>query len=89
MADGVEGWIEKKYNNPAKMQLRSSLFGGQWQYELVVHRVRFPEELAMLRARGITIHQLDDIAGELASGQTLIQSAAGGELLELILLGRG
>lgn len=88
MAEGVREWVKKKFHHEAKQRLRQSLFLGQWKYELVVHRVRFAEELRLLEREGITVHRLHDLATSLSRGATPIQSAAGADLLNLISLGR-
>ena len=88
LADGVEEWVNKKYHHDAKKRLRNTLFQGEWKYELVIHHVRFPEELELIEKHGIKIYQLDDIVMSLSKGGTLIQSASGSDLLELIMLGR-
>lgn len=85
---GAQEWVKKKYHHDAKKHLRNTLFPGEWKYELVIHRVKFPEELIMLENLGIKIHNLDEIVASLSGTQTLIQSAAGSDLLELIMLGR-
>lgn len=88
LADGVTEWVNKKFENHAKKRLRNTLFQGKWKYELVIHHVKFPEELDLLEMHGIQIHRLDDIVANLSEGRTIIQSASGTDLLQLILLGR-
>ena len=88
LAEGVQEWINKKYHHASKRRLRNALYSGDWKYELVVHRVKFPEELALIEKHGIKIHKLDEIAASLSGNRTLIQSAAGSDLLELVMLGR-
>ncbi len=88
LAEGVREWVNKKYHHDAKKRLRNALYPGAWKYELVIHRVKFPEELNLLEKHGIKIHRLDEITASLSGSQTIIQSAAGSDLLELIMLGR-
>jgi hypothetical protein len=88
LAKGVTEWVNKKYSHDAKKRLRNALFRGEWKYELVIHRVKFPEELKLLEKHGVKIHKLDDIAASLRGSHTIIQGAAGSDLLELIMLGR-
>jgi hypothetical protein len=45
-------------------------------------------ELELIKKYGIKIHQLDDIVMGLSKDQTMILSAAGSDLLELVMLGR-
>jgi hypothetical protein len=88
LAEGVAEWVQKKYHHEAKARLRNGLYPGNWTRELVINRVRFPEELKLLKEHGITVHNLEEIAASLLRGNTMIQSAAGSDLLELIALGR-
>jgi hypothetical protein len=88
IAEGVEEWVNKKFHHEAKKRLRNILFQGEWKYELVIHHVKFPEELVLVEKYGIKIHRLDDIVMSLSEGGTLIQCASGSDLLELVMLGR-
>ena len=88
LSEGVREWVQKKFHHKDKKRLRSALFPGEWKYELVVHRLRFPEELELLRGHGINIHRLSEIAEGLSESRTVIQKAAGSDLLELVMLGR-
>jgi hypothetical protein len=88
LSDGVEEWVNKKYHLVAKKRLRDTLFRGNWKFELVVHNVKYPEELTLLKKHGIKIHRLDDIVRSLSESHTMIQSAAGTDLLELVMLGQ-
>ena len=71
-----------------KRRIRNKLYSGEWGYELVVHHVRYPEELELIEKHGIKVHRLDDVIAEMSQGKTPIQSASGSELLELVILGR-
>lgn len=56
---------------------------------MVVHKLKFPEELNLLRKNGILIHNLGDIVASLSNRQnTILQSASGLELFDLVMLGR-
>jgi hypothetical protein len=88
ISKGVEEWVEKKFLLAAKKQLRENLFRGNWKFELVVHQVKFQDELKSIEKHGILIHRLDDIIAELSSSKTIVPSASGSDLLELILLGK-
>jgi hypothetical protein len=89
LRDGIKEWINKKYYLEAKEQVRRKLFPGQWSFELVVHQVKFPQELDLLREQGILIHNLDEIVASLSDGHnTIIPSASGSDLFELVMLGR-
>jgi hypothetical protein len=63
------------------------LYQGVLKYELVIHNIKFPEELRLIEKQGIKIYRLADIVKNLSAGQTIIQSAAGSALLELVMLG--
>lgn len=83
---GVQEWIEKKFNLERKRQLRQELFQGNWSFELVVHKYKHPEEVALIEEAGIIIYQLQDVVRELASEETVIASASGASLVELVML---
>ncbi len=82
----VQEWVHKKFDMPRKCKLRESLFPGKWQYELVVNKVRHPDELSFIEEEGIKILRLSDIIEELRSDSTCIKSAAGRDLVELVML---
>jgi len=88
ISKGVEEWVEKKYLLPVKEQLRKNLFYGNWKFELVVHQIKYEDELKLIERHGILIHRLDDIVSELSSSKTIVPGASGSDLLELILLGK-
>ncbi len=80
----VDEWCEKKYLSPKTASLRAQLAPGPWQLELVVHRIKHPEELEFVRERGILIHRLDEIVEDLLAGPHLLSAAAGASLIELV-----
>lgn len=84
---GIQEWIEKKFNLKSKSQLRNKLYPGDWSFELVVHEIRHPEELALIQEAGIKVIYLRDIVNALASKNTIIESASGASLVDLVLLG--
>ena len=88
LADGVKEWVDKKYHHLAKRNLRNALFQGKWNFDLVIHHVKFPEELKLIEGHGIKIYQLNEMVANLSKKKTLIQSAAGTDLLELVMLGQ-
>jgi hypothetical protein len=88
LAEGVNEWVNKKYHHYAKKKLRQALFPGVWKFELVIHHVKYPDELDLIEKLGIKIYKLDDIILSLSESKTIIQSAGGSDLLELIMLGR-
>lgn len=70
-----------------KSELRKKLYPGNWSFELVVHNIRHPEELILLKEVGINIIYLRDIMNELESTNMTIESASGASLVDLVLLG--
>lgn len=84
MRQCVDEWCEKKYFSAQKANLRKGLAPGPWQLELVVHRIKHPQELELIRKRGIFVYRLDDIVDDLLDGAHHIKAAAGGSLIELV-----
>ena len=85
---GADDWVKKKFTLPQKVKMLGQLAPGPWSKELVVHRLKHPEELDLLRARGVTVHQLDDVLNQLMRGETTVERASGGDFLDLVLLGK-
>ena len=83
---GIQEWVDKKFNLKSKSLLRKQLYPGDWSFELVVHKIRHPEELELLQEAGIRVHHLSDIVVELANTNTMIGSASGASLVDLVLL---
>ena len=87
--DGIQEWIKKKYHLDAKEKIRQKLFKGKWNFELVIHQVKYPQELELLEEQGILIHKLDEIVASMSDGhKTIIPKASGSDLFELVMLGR-
>ena len=86
LAEAVLDWVDKKYRKPNKMQLFSSLGGGDWSKEFIVHRVKYQEEIELIRSYGIKILHLSDIVKEMRSGKTPIKAASGADLVQLMSL---
>ena len=86
LTQGVHEWIEAKFNLPRKVELRNRLCYGGWTKELVVGAVRHKEELALLKAAGVTIHWLKDILSEMVEKPGVVKAAAGADLYDLMLL---
>lgn len=84
----IEKWIKKKFDHPKKAMLRQQLSSGEWSREFVVHKVKHPEELEAIAEAGIRIIHFKKIVEELADGRTLVPSAAGGDLFNLMQLGK-
>jgi hypothetical protein len=86
--NGAAEWIAKKFNLTEKDKLRQQLCPGEWSKELVVHRLKHEDELRFFKNAGIQIHRLGDIVAEMMNGETLIKSASGDDLVNLMLLGK-
>ena len=83
---GVKEWVEKKYLKANKLELMAQLAPGAWTKELVVHQVKLEDELGLICSHGVEIHRLATIVDDLGK-QGVVQSASGGDLLELVQLG--
>jgi hypothetical protein len=87
LRQGVREWIHKKYDHPRKKQVREQLAPGRpWTRELVVHRLKYEVERAMIAGAGVTVWDLSDVVAELKRGHALLQGAAGAHLVELVEL---
>ena len=85
----VDEWLQKKFFSAKKEKLRTRLAPGPWTFELVVHRLKFPQELDLVRSRGILVHQLDAVVKEVIASDNALSGAAGASLIELVTLERG
>lgn len=83
---GIQEWIDKKYYLKSKTQLRKKLYPGDWTFELVVHKLKHPEEMKIIIDSGIRVHYLGDIIRELQTKKMVIPSASGASLVDLVLL---
>jgi hypothetical protein len=86
LTQGVNEWIESKFNQPRKDEMRNRLCPGTWTKELVVGIVRHEQELELLRQAGIIIHRLKEVVSEMVEKDGIVQSAAGADLFDLMLL---
>jgi len=86
LAQGVHEWIEAKFNQPRKVELRKKLCSGSWTKELVVGTVKHEEEISMLKEAGVTIHRLKNIVSEMTAKPGVVKAAAGADLYDLMLL---
>lgn len=84
---GADEWVHKKFGHPQKVKLLASLAPGPWSQEVVLHRLRHPEEIHQLEARGITVHQLADVVTDLSRPGPKVARASGGDFLDLVFLG--
>lgn len=86
LVEGVREWVETKFLRPDKRALMSRLWPGQWRSELVVNVVKSEQELALIEQQGIQIHRLPDIVHALAHERFAVASAAGADVVDLILM---
>ena len=88
--ESVKEWIDKKYHLKRKEDLRQSLYNGEWKYELVLHKVKYADEIEVVKKQGIRIYSLGAIVKSMSGSKgTIIKSAAGTSLMELIEMGVG
>ncbi|OHB62092.1 MAG: hypothetical protein A2167_00690 [Planctomycetes bacterium RBG_13_46_10] len=86
--ESVKEWVEKKYHLKRKQELRQSLYPGEWKYELVLHKVKYADEIEVVKKEGINIFSLDNIIKSMSNTKdTIIQSATGTSLMELVKMG--
>lgn len=84
LIQGTKEWVDMKFEKPRKRKLLASLAPGPWSRELVIHRVRSEAEVDLIRGYGVQILRLSEIIDEIATGASMISSASGGDLLDLI-----
>jgi hypothetical protein len=88
--ESVKEWVDKKYHLKRKQELRKSLYPGEWKYELVLHKVKYADEIEVVKKEGISIYSLSDIVKSmLNSKDTVVQCAVGTSLMELVRMGDG
>ncbi len=85
---GIEEWIEKKYTKENKVKVRNQLCKCNWSFEFVVNKVKWPEELDLIRSHSVKIHKLPDIIASLSKNSFILKKASGNDLVELIELGK-
>ncbi len=87
LTEAVRKWIEKKFDRTTDLQER--LCHEKWTKELVVGKVKHEEEINLLQQQGIVVRRLKDILSEMAIGNTVIQSATGADLFDLMQIRSG
>jgi hypothetical protein len=85
LAASVDKWIYKKFDLPNKNSVRQRLAAGVWTRELVYHEVSHPEEIDVLRDRGIRLHRFAEIISSMRSADNIVRKAVGADLLDLFL----
>lgn len=81
----VDGWIENKFRQSKKAALKRQLCDGTWAEELVVHKVRFPEELKLIQEKGVQVHRFNEVVDDLLSGSSGSFTATGTDLVNLLV----
>lgn len=84
LVTGVAEWVESKFEKPKKLKLMQRLAPGEWTRELVIHRVKSADEVRLIQQLGITVHHLSQIVRELATTKSLVPSASGADLIDLV-----
>jgi hypothetical protein len=88
--ESVKEWVDKKFHLERKQELRQSLYPGEWKYELVLHKVKYADEIEVVKKQGIKVLSLTQIVRSMSNSKsTIIKSAAGTSLMELIEMGDG
>jgi len=88
---GVDEWVEKKFLDSKKKELRRSLWPMKWNFGLVVGNVKHPEELKIIAERNITIISIANIIKSLSPRSKInnngfkIGAASGADLIDLVL----
>ncbi|WP_152523917.1 hypothetical protein [Sporomusa ovata] len=85
MEESVEEWLNTKYLDSKKCEMRDSLWpGASWKCILVHGIVKHPEELALISSKGIKLIPLNEILSDLCGGRLGKHSSTGGDLVDLI-----
>ena len=83
---GVKEWIQKKFKDPKKVELRQHLSTGEWRYHFVLHKVRHQDELTIFKESEVKILYLKEILADLKAGGNF--TASGKDLIDLMLMDR-
>ena len=87
LSAGVDEWVFRKFDQPAKQALRDRLVPRQqWSRELVVHHVKHELEVELVRKAGILVHRLATVLVALNQNALLLEGAAGAHLADLVSL---
>jgi hypothetical protein len=85
-------WVQTKFHAKGKLELRDKLAPGQqWSLEVVLHKLKGPDQLTAIQAEGIKTLRLSDIIGDLNKPTkefpTVLVAAGGQSLFELMVSG--
>lgn len=85
LEESVEEWINTKYIDSKKCEMRDSLWPGvSWKYILVHGVVKHPAELELISSKGIKLIPLHKVLSDLCEGKLGKHSSTGGDLVDLI-----
>lgn len=84
---GVDEWVHKKFFSDKKLNIKQSLWNGEWSSELVLNVVKSEDEVKLIQRRGIAVIWLKDVVSSLTGLNHMIGSAAGGDFIDLIQMG--
>jgi hypothetical protein len=82
----VSAWIEKKFLTTGKAKARNRAWPGlTWSLEFVHGSVRYPEELELIRAKGIRTHTFYSVLASLCNDEAMAQKGgAGTDIAEML-----
>jgi hypothetical protein len=82
----AHSWIDKKFRDPDKVQLRARLWPGvSWSFHLVHGVVRYPCELEVFASAGVICHPFHQLLSDLSRRDGgLFSGSAGGDLAEIV-----
>ena len=86
MAECVDAWAKKKFLADSKKKLREQLWPeAKWSLHFVHGLVRDPDELTLIRERGIILHPLDEVLESLCGAAPKdFSGSAGADIAELV-----
>ena len=82
----VSAWLEKKFKSKGKVDARNLAWPGlDWSLEFVHGAVRYPEELDLMRAKGIKTTSFFNVLFDLCNGETVThKGGAGTDIAEML-----
>ena len=86
LRQGVREWIDAKFEQPRKVELKNTLCAGSWSRELVVGKVKYEDELDLLREGGVTVHRIKDLLSQMLDNRRPVKAASGADLFDLMQL---
>lgn len=84
VAEGVKEWVFNKFKKKKKLKVMEQLYAGEWTSELVINLIKHESELKLIEREGVVIHRLSTILAQLKREKGFVQSASGGDLVDLI-----